>query len=61
MFSMVVLAGMAIRVAGAFWKTAVADKFLLDGTLADGVTSQAMRPGDVGLILTTFQRCLSKF
>ncbi|MCS4229608.1 type IV secretion system protein VirB6 [Stenotrophomonas chelatiphaga] len=60
MFSMAVLAAMVsialdmvIRVAGTFWITALADKFLLDGALADGVTSQAMQQGGMGLILTT--------
>ena len=60
MFSMAVLVAMVsialdmvIRVAGTFWITALADKFLLDGALADGVTSQAMQQGGMGLILTT--------
>ncbi|KRG67615.1 TrbL/VirB6 plasmid conjugal transfer protein [Stenotrophomonas chelatiphaga] len=53
MFSMVALAGMVIRVAGTFWIAALADKFLLDGALADGMTSMALQQGGMGLILTT--------
>ncbi|CAM4182766.1 type VI secretion protein [Stenotrophomonas lactitubi] len=60
MFSMAVLAAMVsialdmvIRVAGSFWATALVDKYLLDGALADGMTSQAMQQGGMGLILTT--------
>jgi len=53
MFSMVALAGMVIRVASAFWITALAHQFLLDGALANGVTSQAMQQGGMGLVLTT--------
>jgi type IV secretion system protein VirB6 len=60
MFSMAVLAAMVsialdmvIRVAGAFWATALVDEFLMNGTLSDGMTSQAMQQGGMGLILTT--------
>lgn len=60
MFSMAVLAAMVsialdmvIRVAGAFWATALVDQFLMNGTLSDGMTSQAMQQGGMGLILTT--------
>lgn len=60
MFSMAVLAvmvsiamDMVIRVAGAFWATALIDQFLLNGDLSDGVTSQALQQGGMGIILTT--------
>ncbi len=60
MFSMAVLAAMmsialdmVIRVAGTFWITALADKFLLDGALTEGMTSMALQQGGMGLILTT--------
>jgi len=60
MFSMAVLAAMVsialdmvIRVAGAFWATALVDEFLMGGNLSDGMTSQAMQQGGMGLILTT--------
>lgn len=60
MFSMAVLAvmvtiamDMVIRVAGAFWATALIDEFLLNGDLSDGVTSQALQQGGMGIILTT--------
>lgn len=60
MFSMAVLAAMVsialdmvIRVAGAFWATALVDTFLMNGSMSDGMTSQAMQQGGMGLILTT--------
>jgi len=60
MFSMAVLAvmvtiamDMVIRVAGAFWATALIDQFLLNGDLSDGITSQALQQGGMGIILTT--------
>jgi len=60
MFSMAVLAAMGsiapdmvIRVAGAFWITAWADTFMMNGSMSDGMTSQAMQQGGMGLILTT--------
>ena len=60
MFSMAVLAAMVsiavdmvIRVSAAFWSTALVNKFLLDGASSDGMTSQAMQQGGMGLILTT--------
>ncbi|WP_430542372.1 type IV secretion system protein [Stenotrophomonas maltophilia] len=60
MFSMAVLAAMvsialdmAIRVSTAFWSTALVNKFLLEGASSDGMTSQAMQQGGMGLILTT--------
>lgn len=36
---------MVIRVAASFWTTALVDKFLLQGALSDGMTSQAMQQG----------------
>jgi len=60
MFSLAVLAAMVsialdmvIRVAGAFWATALVDTFLMNGSMSDGMTSQAMQQGGMGLILTT--------
>ncbi|WP_313413254.1 type IV secretion system protein [Stenotrophomonas sp.] len=60
MFSMAVLAAMVsialdmvIRVSTAFWSTALVNKFLLEGASSDGMTSQAMQQGGMGLILTT--------
>jgi len=60
MFSMAVLAAMVsialdmvIRVSVAFWARAAFDRFLLDGASSDGLTSQAMQQGGMGLILTT--------
>lgn len=60
MFSMAVLAAMVsialdmvIRVSVSFWTTALANKYLLGGAAADGMTSQAMQQGGMGLILTT--------
>ncbi|EMI49493.1 TrbL/VirB6 plasmid conjugal transfer protein [Stenotrophomonas maltophilia AU12-09] len=60
MFSMTVLAAMVsialdmvIRVSTAFWSTALVNKFLLEGASSDGMTSQAMQQGGMGLILTT--------
>lgn len=44
---------MVIRVAGAFWITAWADTFMMNGSMSDGMTSQAMQQGGMGLILTT--------
>ena len=60
MFSMAVLAAMVsialdmiIRVSIAFWARAAVDQFFLDGASSDGLTSQAMQQGGMGLILTT--------
>ncbi|WP_253911083.1 type IV secretion system protein, partial [Stenotrophomonas sp. MY15] len=60
MSSMAVLAAMVsialdmvIRVSTAFWSTALVNRFLLDGASSDGMTSQAMQQGGMGLILTT--------
>ncbi|NWF32377.1 type IV secretion system protein [Stenotrophomonas sp. SAM-B] len=60
MFSMAVLAAMVsialdmvIRVSAAFWTTALVNKYLLWGASSDGMTSQAMQQGGMGLILTT--------
>lgn len=60
MFSMAVLAvmvsialDMVVRVAGAFWATALIDTFLLNGDFSDGITSQALQQGGMGIILTT--------
>jgi len=44
---------MVIRVFASFWTTALVNKFLLDGASSDGMTSQAMQQGGMGLILTT--------
>ena len=59
MFSMAVLAAMVsialdmvIRVSASFWTTALVNKYLL-GLSNDGMTSQAMQQGGMGLILTT--------
>ena len=60
MFSMAVLAAMVsialdmvIRVSASFWMTALVNKFPLMGASSDGMTSQAMQQGGIGLILTT--------
>ncbi|MBH1513954.1 type IV secretion system protein [Stenotrophomonas maltophilia] len=60
MFSMAVLSAMVsialdmvIRVSSSFWATALLNRFLLDGASSDGMTSQAMQQGGMGLILTT--------
>ncbi len=60
MFSMAVLSAMVsiafdmvIRVSASFWATALVNKFLLAGAASDGMTSQAMQQGGMGLILTT--------
>ena len=60
MFSMAVLAAMVsialdmvIRVSASFWMTALVNKFPLMGASSDGMTSQAMQQGSMGLILTT--------
>ncbi|WP_421567378.1 type IV secretion system protein [Stenotrophomonas sp. PD6] len=60
MFSMAVLAAMVsialdmvIRVSVAFWARAAFDQFLTPGASSDGLTSQAMQQGGMGLILTT--------
>ena len=60
MFSMVGLAAMVsialdmvIRVSASFWMTALVNKFPLMGASSDGMTSQAMQQGGMGLILTT--------
>uniref|UniRef100_UPI00273A154E type IV secretion system protein n=1 Tax=Stenotrophomonas sp. YIM B06876 TaxID=3060211 RepID=UPI00273A154E len=60
MFSMAVLAAiisialdMVIRVSASFWTTALVNEYLLAGVSSDGMTSQAMQQGGMGLILTT--------
>ena len=60
MFSMAVLAAMVsisldlvIRVAGAFWANAAIGKLLLVDGMSDGISSQALQQGGMGLILTT--------
>lgn len=60
MFSMAVLSAMVsialemvIRVSGAFWGAALIGGALLKMNLTDGMTSQAMQQGGLGLILTT--------
>jgi type IV secretion system protein VirB6 len=60
MFSMAVLAAMVsialdmvIRVSVAFWARAAFDQILAPGGSSDGLTSQAMQQGGMGLILTT--------
>jgi type IV secretion system protein VirB6 len=60
MFSMAVLSAMVsialdmvIRVSAAFWTSALVNKFFLTDAMADGLTSQAMQQGGMGLILTT--------
>lgn len=59
LFSMAVLSAMVsislemvTRVSAAFWTTALAGK-LLGSNFSDGLTSQAMQQGGMGLILTT--------
>ncbi len=44
---------MVIRVSASFWVTALVNKFPLMGASSDGMTSQAMQQGGMGLILTT--------
>ncbi len=44
---------MVIRVSASFWMTALVNKFPLMGASSDGMTSQAMQQGGMGLILTT--------
>lgn len=60
MFSMAVLAAMisialdmVIRVSAAFWTSSLINSFFLSGAMSDGMTSQAMQQGGMGLILTT--------
>ena len=60
MFSMAVLSAMVsialdmvIRVAAAFWTTALVNTFLIKGISNDGLNAQAMQQGGMGLILTT--------
>ena len=60
MFSMAVLAAMVsialdmvIRVSFAFWARAAFDQLILDGAASEGLTSQAMQQGGMGLMLTT--------
>lgn len=60
MFSMAVLSAMVsialdmvIRVSAAFWTSALINKFFLTDAMSDGLTSQAMQQGGMGLILTT--------
>ena len=60
MFSMAVLSAMVsialdmvIRVAAAFWTSALVNTFLIKGISNDGLNAQAMQQGGMGLILTT--------
>ncbi|WP_313457571.1 type IV secretion system protein [Stenotrophomonas sp.] len=60
MFSMAVLAAMVsialdmvVRVSIAFWARAAFEQFILKGGASDGLTSQAMQQGGMGLMLTT--------
>jgi len=60
MFSMAVLSAMVsialdmvIRVSAAFWTSSLINSFFLDDAMSDGMTSQAMQQGGMGLILTT--------
>ncbi len=60
MFSMAVLAAMVsialdmvIRVSAAFWTSSLINSFFLKDAMSDGMTSQAMQQGGMGLILTT--------
>ncbi len=45
--------GMVIRVSASFGVTPLVNKFPLMGASSDGMTSQAMQHGGMGLILTT--------
>lgn len=60
LFSMAVLSAMVsislemvTRVSAAFWTTALAGKLMGGLDFSDGMTSQAMQQGGMGLILTT--------
>ena len=60
MFSMAVLAAMVsialdmvVRVSIAFWARAAFEQFILRGGASEGLTSQAMQQGGMGLMLTT--------
>ena len=60
MFSMAVLSAMVsialdmvIRVSAAFWTSSLINSFFLEDAMSDGMTSQAMQQGGMGLILTT--------
>lgn len=60
MFSMAVLSAMVaialdmvVRVAIAFWTAAAMDQFFMRGAMIDGMNSQALQQGGMGLILTT--------
>lgn len=60
MFSMAVLSAMVsialdmvIRVSAAFWTSSLINSFFLKDAMSDGMTSQAMQQGGMGLILTT--------
>ena len=44
---------MVIRVSAAFWTSALINKFILQDSMSDGMTSQAMQQGGMGMILTT--------
>nr|WP_312132457.1 hypothetical protein [Stenotrophomonas pavanii] len=44
---------MVIRVSASFWMTALLNKLSLIGASSDGMTSQALQQGGMGLILTT--------
>ena len=44
---------MVVRVAATFWTTALVQEFVLKESMSDGMTSQAMQQGGMGLILTT--------
>lgn len=43
---------MVVRVAATFWTTALVQEFILKESMSDGMTSQAMQQGGMGLILT---------
>jgi type IV secretion system protein VirB6 len=45
-------AGQVVRVAAAFWTTALVQGVHLKESMSDGMTSQAMQQGGMGLILT---------
>ncbi len=44
---------MVIRVSAAFWTSSLINSFFLKDAMSDGMTSQAMQQGGMGLILTT--------
>lgn len=44
---------MVIRVSASFWMTALLNKLPVIGASSDGMTSQALQQGGMGLIFTT--------